>query len=191
MSTEVATQYEPVEVDSTTGLLSWVSTVDHKRIGILYILLAVFFLLVGGIEAVLIRMQLAVPRNTFLSPEVFNQLFTMHGTTMVFLVGMPFFTGFSNYLVPLMIGAKDVAFPRLNAMSFWMLPFGAFLLVLQLPDRRSTERGLVFLCSPLDKTVQPRARRRLLDRGSLVMGVGSIAGAINIIATVLCCAPLA
>ena len=186
MSTEVATPYEPVAVDSTTGLLSWVSTVDHKRVGILYILLAVFFLLVGGVEAVLIRTQLAIPNNTFLSPEVFNQLFTMHGTTMVFLVGMPFFTGFSNYLVPLMIGAKDVAFPRLNAMSFWMLPFGAFLLYFSFFTGAAPNAGW-FSYAPL--STKPYSLGPGIDYwivGLVVMGVGSIAGAINIVATVLC-----
>ena len=111
-----------------TGLLSWVTTVDHKRIGIMYIVTATFFLCVGGFEAILMRIQLAVPNNDFLSPKAFNQTFTMHGTTMVFLVGMPVLVGFANYFVPLMIGARDVAFPRLNAMSYWMVPFGGMLL---------------------------------------------------------------
>jgi len=96
---------------TSTLLLDWVSTLDHKRIGIMYILTAVFYLAIGGCEALLMRIQLAMPNNTFLSPEMFNQLFTMHGTTMVFLVGMPVLTGFGNYFVPLMIGARDVAFP--------------------------------------------------------------------------------
>jgi heme/copper-type cytochrome/quinol oxidase subunit 1 len=109
-------------------MLDWVSTLDHKRIGIMYILTAVFYLAVGGFEALLMRVQLAFPNNTFLSPEMFNQLFTMHGTTMVFLVGMPVLTGFANYFVPLMVGARDVAFPRLNAFGFWMLFFGGLLL---------------------------------------------------------------
>ncbi|HAH48574.1 MAG TPA: cytochrome c oxidase subunit I, partial [Planctomycetaceae bacterium] len=113
---------------TSTRMLDWVSTLDHKRIGIMYILTAVFYLAVGGFEALLMRIQLAFPNNTFLSPEMFNQLFTMHGTTMVFLVGMPVLTGFANYFVPLMIGARDVAFPRLNSFGFWMFFFGAALL---------------------------------------------------------------
>ena len=159
---------------------------DHKRIGILYILLAVFFLLVGGFEAVLIRIQLAVPNNTFLSPQLFNQLFTMHGTTMVFLMGMPMFTGFANYLVPLMIGAKDVAFPRLNAMSFWMLPFGAFLLYFSFFTGSAPDAGW-FSYAPL--STKPYSLGPGIDYwiiGLIVMGIGSISGAINIIATVLC-----
>ncbi|MCA9233958.1 MAG: cytochrome c oxidase subunit I [Planctomycetales bacterium] len=152
----------------------------------LYILLAVFFLVVGGMEAVLIRIQLATPNNTFLSPQLFNQLFTMHGTTMVFLVGMPVFTGFSNYLVPLMIGAKDVAFPRLNAMSFWMLPFGAFLLYFSFFTGSAPDAGW-FAYAPLSTkayNLGPGIDYWIV--GLIVMGIGSIAGAINIIATVLC-----
>jgi cytochrome c oxidase subunit I len=95
----------------------WVSTVDHKKIGLMYIAYALIFLLIGGFEAVLIRIQLAVPNNHFVSPQVFNRLFTMHGTTMVFFMGMPILFGFGNYLVPLMIGARDMAFPRLNGCT--------------------------------------------------------------------------
>ena len=113
---------------STSKLLSWFSSVDHKQIGILYICTALVFLLVAGLEAVVIRVQLAVPYNTLVGPRLFNQLFTMHGTTMVFLVGMPILTGFANYFVPLMIGARDVSFPRLNAFAYWLVPFGGILL---------------------------------------------------------------
>lgn len=186
MSTEVLRQNEAIASDTSAGLLGWVSSVDHKRIGILYILLAIFFLVVGGLEAVLIRMQLAIPHNTFLSPQLFNQLFTMHGTTMVFLVGMPVFTGFANYLIPLMIGAKDVAFPRLNAMSFWMLPFGAFLLYFSFFTGSAPNAGW-FSYAPL--STKPYSLGPGIDYwliGLIVMGIGSIAGAINIIATVLC-----
>ena len=109
-------------------LHEWVTTVDHKRLGILYILLALFFLLIAGLEATIIRIQLMRPHNDFVSPQVFNRMFTMHGTTMIFFVVMPVLFGFANYLVPLMIGARDMAFPRLNAFSFWLSAFGAFLL---------------------------------------------------------------
>jgi cytochrome c oxidase subunit 1 len=109
-------------------LHEWVVTVDHKRLGILYILYSTFFLLVAGAEALLIRIQLAFPRNHVLSAQVYNRFFTMHGTTMVFLVGMPFLFGFANYIVPLQIGARDMAFPRLNAFSFWLTAVGGLLL---------------------------------------------------------------
>jgi cytochrome c oxidase subunit I len=109
-------------------LHSWVITVDHKKLGIMYVLYAIFFLLVAGAEAIAIRIQLAQPNSHFLSPQVYNRFFTMHGTTMVFLVGMPMVFGFANYLVPLMIGARDMAYPRLNAFSFWMTAFGGIFL---------------------------------------------------------------
>ena len=110
------------------GLLAWVATVDHKQIGILYMISSMFFFLVGGIEALVIRLQLSRPRLHLVSPETFNQMFTMHGTTMIFLVVMPMLTGFATYVVPLMIGARDMAFPRLNAMSYWILLFGGVIL---------------------------------------------------------------
>src|ERR1700684_4249514 len=106
----------------------WVTTVDHKKIGIMYIVYSLVFLLIAGVMAMLIRIQLAVPNNHFISPQTFNRLFTMHGTTMVFFVGMPILFGFGNYLVPLMIGARDMAFPRLNAFSFWISAFAGILL---------------------------------------------------------------
>jgi cytochrome c oxidase subunit I len=113
----------------TPGVMyEWLTTVDHKRIGLMYIVYALIFLVIGGIEAMLMRIQLAVPNNHFVSPQVFNQLFTMHGTTMVFFAGMPILFGFGNYLVPLMIGARDMAFPRLNAFSFWVSAFAGLLL---------------------------------------------------------------
>src|SRR5262252_4883622 len=109
-------------------LQQWVTTVDHKRIGTLYIVFALIFLVVAGIEATMMRIQLIRPHNNFVSPQVFNRLFTMHGTTMIFFVAMPLVFGFMNYLVPLMIGARDMAFPRLNAFSFWLTAFGGLIL---------------------------------------------------------------
>src|SRR5271154_4055299 len=109
-------------------LHDWVVTVDHKKLGIMYILYALVFLVIGGIEATIMRIQLIVPNNHFVSPQIFNQMFTMHVTTMIFFVAMPMVFGFGNYLVPLMIGARDMAFPRLNAFSFWMSALGGLLL---------------------------------------------------------------
>src|SRR6201987_3623621 len=109
-------------------LHDWVVTVDHKKLGILYILYALLFLVIGGIEATIMRIQLIVPHNHFVSPQVFNRMFTMHGTTMIFFVAMPMVFGFANYLLPLMLGARDMAFPRLNAFSFWLTAFGGLLL---------------------------------------------------------------
>jgi cytochrome c oxidase subunit I len=112
-------------VDRLHGL---VVTVDHKKLGLMYIGTALIFLVVAGLMAVAMRLQLAVPVNTLIEPAVFNRFFTMHGTSMVFLVGMPIVAGLGNYLVPLMIGARDMAFPRLNAFGFWMFVFGGLLL---------------------------------------------------------------
>ncbi len=134
-------------------LHEWVTTVDHKRLGVLYILYALFFLVIGGIEATIIRIQLMHPHNDFVSPQVFNRMFTMHGTTMIFFVAMPILFGFANYLVPLMIGARDMAFPRLNAFSFWLTAFGGLLLYFSFArwERtvrcwQRTGRGLVGVC---------------------------------------------
>ncbi|MBW8772483.1 MAG: cbb3-type cytochrome c oxidase subunit I, partial [Gemmatimonadetes bacterium] len=112
----------------STGIKSWLTTVDHKRIGILYGASAFVFFLIGGLEALMIRWQLHAPDQTFLSPDKYNQLFTMHGTSMIFLGIMPLSAMFFNYLIPLQIGARDVAFPRLNAFSFWTFLLGGLLL---------------------------------------------------------------
>src|SRR5271154_2467752 len=113
-------------------LHDWVTTVDHKRLGILYVLYALLFLGLGGTEASIMRLQLIRPHNDLVTPHFFNQMFTMHGTTMIFFVAMPLVFGFANYLIPLMIGARDMAFPRLNAFSFWLMAFGGFLLYFSL-----------------------------------------------------------
>src|SRR5689334_17859257 len=114
----------------TTGWKSWLFTVDHKKIGIMYGVAALVFFLVGGVEALLIRLQLARPNGTILSAGTYNELFTMHGTTMIFLFVMPMAAAFGNYLVPLQIGARDVAFPRLNAFGLWTFLMGGLFLYL-------------------------------------------------------------
>ena len=110
------------------GWVSWLTTTDHKRIGIMYLATVLVFFVIGGIEALLMRIQLGAPDNTFLPPEKYNEIMTLHGTTMIFLVIVPLWAGFANYLIPLMIGARDVAFPRLNAWSYWMFLFGGLAL---------------------------------------------------------------
>jgi len=107
---------------------SWLVTLDHKRIGILYIGTSLFFFVLGGILAVLMRAQLAAPNGTVLTKNSYNEVLTMHGTTMIFLVVVPIMAGFGNYLVPLMIGARDMAFPRLNALSYWLFLLGGIVL---------------------------------------------------------------
>jgi len=128
-TTAPATQAAPEIVTGSaaprpSGWLSWVTSTDHKRIGIMYIVASWMFLVLGGVEALLIRLQLAVPENTLLSPQTYIALFTMHGTTMIFLFLMPMIAGFANYLVPLMIGARGMAFPKLNALSLWLFIAG-------------------------------------------------------------------
>src|SRR3954451_12963491 len=109
------------------GWVSWVTTTDHKRIGILYLVTTFAFFLIGGVEALMMRLQLGAPENTLLEPQTYNELFTMHGTTMIFLFVVPIMAGFGNYFVPLMIGARDMAFPRLNALSYWLLLAGGLV----------------------------------------------------------------
>ena len=137
----------PVQLPLLAKLHEWVVTVDHKRLGIMYVGVGLVFLLVAGLAATLMRLQLAFPENTVLSPQVFNRLFTMHGTTMVFFVGIPIVFGFANYLVPLMIGTRDLAFPRLNAFGFWLLLFSGLLLYFSyLAGRWSVRRRLGARC---------------------------------------------
>ena len=167
------------------GAFGWFATVDHKRIGIMYLFTSLVFFAVGGVEALLMRIQLAQPGSKFLSPDAYNQVFTLHGTTMIFLVVMPTLVGFGNYFVPLMIGARDMAFPRLNAMSYWLFPFGGLLLHFSFFAGGAPAAGW-FSYAPLSET--PYNSTQGTDYwilAILVLGVGSVAGAINILATVL------
>src|SRR5438067_981478 len=174
-------------------LHEWVATVDHKRLGILYILYALVFLLIGGIEATVIRIQLIRPHNDFVSPQVFNRMFTVHGTTMIFFVVMPLVFGFANYLIPLMIGARDMAFPRLNAFSFWLTAFGGLLLYFSLVGANglygagnAPDVGW-FAYAPLtSRTFSVGHSTDFWTLGLLVSGFGSIGTAINILTTILC-----
>ena len=173
-------------------LHTWVVTVDHKKIGIMYIVYSLFFLLVGGVEAMLIRIQLAIPNNHAVSPEMYNELFTMHGTTMVFLVGMPILFGLANYLVPLMIGARDMAFPRLNAFRFWLTAFGGFLLYYSfiggfgLYGMGNAPDAGWFAYAPLTlRAFSPGHSIDYWAAALILSGFGTLGTAINIIATTL------
>jgi cytochrome c oxidase subunit 1 len=175
----------PVAPPWTAVLHDWVTTVDHKKIGIMYVLMAVVFLVIGGIEAVLLRWQLLWPRNDFLGPDVFNQLFTMHGTTMVFFMGMPILIGIGNYLVPLMIGARDMAFPRLNAFGFWVTLFGGVLVYFSFATGGAPAIGW-FAYSPLtERTFARSAATDFWCLGLIVSGAGTVTAAVNFIATIL------
>ncbi|MEX2111702.1 MAG: cytochrome c oxidase subunit I, partial [Pirellulales bacterium] len=168
-----------------TLLHAWTTTVDHKRIGILYVLMSLVFLVIGGVEALLMRWQLVVPDNQFLGPDTFNQLFTMHGTTMVFFVGMPILIGAGNYLVPLMIGARDMAFPRLNAFGFWITLFGGLLVYFSFATGGAPAIGW-FAYAPLtERTFARSAATDFWALGLLISGIGTVTAAVNFVATIL------
>ena len=163
----------------------WASTVDHKQIGIMYLVCSLFFLVIAGIEALLIRTQLFFPNNHFVSETFYDQLFTMHGTSMVFLVGMPTLAGFMNYFVPLMIGARDVAYPRLNAMAFWMLPFAGIMLHFSFFAGAAPSVGW-FSYAPLsERAFTSNQGPDYWALGLLAAGIGSVGSAFNIIVTVI------
>jgi cytochrome c oxidase subunit 1/cytochrome c oxidase subunit I+III len=166
-------------------MLSWVATVDHKQIGIMYIVATFVFFLVGGAEASLMRIQLARPENSFLSPEAYNQIFSMHGTTMIFLVVMPLLIGFGNYVVPLMIGAQDMAFPRLNALGFWLLVFGGLLLYYSFLAGGGPDAGW-FAYTPLsEQPYSSHPGQVFWALALLTTGVGTVTSAINFIVTTI------
>jgi len=181
------------EAATYRGIWSWIATVDHKRIGVLYGVTAFFFFLVGGIEALLIRIQLAAPNQAFLSPDRYNRIFTMHGTTMVFLVVMPLSAAFFNLLVPLMIGARDVAFPRLNAFSYWVFLFGGIFLNVSFFTGGNILKGDLgapdagwFGYAPL--TLNRFSPGNGIDYwmiGLNILGIASLAGGFNFIVTIL------
>jgi len=148
--------------ESAPGWRGWLSTVDHKAIGIRYLVTAFIFLLMGGVEALIMRVQLAQPDQTLLTPEQYNQMFTMHGVTMIFLYSLPILSGFSNYLWPLMLGSRDMAFPRLNALSYWVFLFAGIFFICQLSSGPSAELGLVQLCAADRAGVQHRSQYRRL-----------------------------
>src|SRR6476620_2551619 len=180
------------EFSWSEGLYKWVATVDHKRLGLMYIVSALVFLVIAGIMAAVMRLQLAFPNGHIVAPDTYNRLFTMHGTTMVFFLGMPMVAGFSNYLIPLMIGARDMAFPRLNAFGFWIFLFGGLLFYFSyvggggLSGAGSAPDVGWFAYAPLTE--------RAFSRGTstdywilsiMIAGIGTTASAINVIATII------
>jgi cytochrome c oxidase subunit I len=166
-----------------TGWTSWFTTTDHKKIGILYLYTVLVFFVLGGVEALLIRLQLGAPENTLVTPQVYNQLFTMHGTTMIFLVIVPVWAGFANYLLPLMIGARDVAFPRLNAWSYWMFLFGGLALYASV-FFNPPEAGWFSYVPLSSKEYTPSNGQEAWIYMVHLTGLASILGAINFIATI-------
>jgi cytochrome c oxidase subunit I len=168
-----------------TGWRSWVTTVDHKRIGIMYGAAALVFFVIGGVEALLIRVQLATPNGKLLSADLYNQVFTMHGTTMIFLVVMPIGAAFMNYLIPIQIGARDVAFPRLNAFGFWAFLFGGILLNSSWLLGHAPDGGWFNYAPNSGVIFSPTHGIDFWNMGLIITGVASLTGAINLITTVL------
>jgi cytochrome c oxidase subunit 1 len=168
---------------ATTGVWSWLTTVDHKKIGILYGITAFLFFLIGGVEALLIRVQLARPDQDLVSPAVFNELFTMHGVTMVFFVVMPLSAAFFNYLIPLMIGARDVAFPRLNAYSYWAFLFAGIFVYSSWFLGGAPNGG--WFGYPPNSVLDPSRGMTFYSLGLLIAGIASTVSAINLAVTVI------
>ncbi|MEO6893436.1 MAG: cytochrome c oxidase subunit I [Ginsengibacter sp.] len=182
---EPSKPFPSVSVTGDQGLLQWISTVDHKMIGIMYLLMALLFLIIGGVEVLLIRIQLAEPLNHFLGPEMYNQFFTMHGTTMVFFVAMPAVFGFAIYFTPLMIGANEMAFPRLNAFSFWMTLLGGMLLYFSFLAGGAPDAGWFNYVPLSEKNYSINPGVDYYCMGLLLAGIGSVTTSVNLVVTVL------
>ncbi len=186
----VSPQYKNTWLET---LHEWVVTVDHKKLGLMYIGSALFFLVIAGIEAIVMRIQLAIPHGHFVSPEAFNRMFTMHGTTMIFFVAMTVLFGFGIYLVPLMIGTRDMAFPRLNAWGFWMSLFGGLLLYFSFigGDGLYGAGGAPdvgwWAYAPLTSPAFSKGHSTdYWTVALLVAGFGTVATAVNFVSTILC-----
>jgi cytochrome c oxidase subunit 1 len=183
------TQVFPRPGQHTTGLVDWLTTIDHKKIGLMYGLTALFFLIIGGIEALLIRSQLWDHNMSVLTNREYNQMFTMHGTTMVFLVIMPLSAAFFNFIMPLQIGARDVAFPRMNTLSLWCFIAGGLILNLSWFFTGGSPAIGWFGYAPLTDT---RFAEVIGDMGpdfwifSLqILGVASLLASFNFITTII------
>ena len=168
-----------------TGIWDWLTTIDHKKIGVLYGVTAFIMFLTGGIEAILIRTQLIAPELKIIAPEVYNQLFTMHATTMIFLGVMPLSAAFFNFVVPLQIGARDVAFPRLNAFSYWTFLAGAFIMKASWFLGGSPNAGWFGYAPITTATFNPGNGIDFWVVGLLVLGVASLAASFNFIVTII------
>jgi cytochrome c oxidase subunit I len=166
------------------GWTSWFTTTDHKRIGIMYIVTTFVFFCLGGVEALMMRLQLGEPNNTVVTPQVYNQLFTMHGTTMIFLFVVPMMAGLANYFLPLMIGARDMAFPRLNALSYWLLLAGGIVFYCSL-FFNPPEAGWVSFIPLANAVYSPAGGEDAWIYLIHLTGLSSIIGAINFYATII------
>jgi cytochrome c oxidase subunit I len=172
----------PLETEK--GFLSWVTTVDHKRLGIMYGIASMIWFVLGGVEALFIRLQLALPNNSVLGADTYNQMFTMHATTMVFLVVMPMSAAFFNYFLPLQIGARDVAFPRMNAFSWWAYFFGGIFLYSSYFLDKFPNGGWFGYAPNTSTTFSPGHGIDFWILGLQMLGIGSTVSAVNFIVTV-------
>ena len=176
---------QPYRADWRKGrVTSWLTTVDHKRIGILYICTSLVFFAIGGVLALLLRTQLATPNEHVLTKGSYNEVLTIHGTTMIFLVVVPVLAGFGNYLVPLMIGARDMAFPRLNALSYWLYLLGGIVLMLSFFAKGGAAQDGWTSYVPLSTLHSPGDGQDLWILGLHILSIASLSGAINIVVTV-------
>jgi cytochrome c oxidase subunit 1 len=176
---------QPYRADWRRGkLTSWLTTVDHKRIGILYIWTTLIFFAAGGVLALLIRTQLLTPNEHFLTKSSYNEVVTIHGTTMIFLVIVPIFAGFGNYLVPLMIGARDMAFPRLNALSYWLFVLGGVVMYLSFFAKGGPAQAGWTAYVPLSTLHEPGNGQDFWILAVHILSIGSLVGAINFIVTI-------
>src|SRR5207248_4594383 len=170
----------PYRADWRRGkVASWLTTVDHKRIGILYISTSLVFFALGGILALLIRTQLLTPDESFLTKNSYNEVVTIHGTTMIFLVVVPILAGFGNYLVPLMIGARDMAFPRLNALSYWLFLLGGIVLYASFFAKGGAAASGWTAYTPLSTLHSPGHGQDLWILSLHILSAASLAGAVN------------
>src|SRR3954471_20624744 len=170
---------------STTGIWSWLTTVDHKRIGMLYLVTALSWFAVGGLEAEIMRAQLMGPNGSVVAAEMFNQLFTMHGTTMIFLVVMPLSAAFFNFLIPLQIGARDVAFPRLNAFSYWVYLFGGLFISIPILFAVAPNGGWFGYAPLTTRPYSPGVNIDFWVIGLQILGISSLAAAFNFLTTII------
>ena len=171
--------------EGRSGWRGWFATVDHKRIGLRYIVTAFIFLMVGGIEALIMRVQLAQPGLHVVSPEQYSELFTMHGITMIFLYASPILSGFSNYLWPLVLGARDMAFPRLNALSYWVFLFAGIFLYASFPLGQAPDAGWFNYVPLSGLTYDPGPNIDVYALGMVLLGVSTTVGSINFVVTLL------
>ncbi|HZT72356.1 MAG TPA: cytochrome c oxidase subunit I [Terriglobales bacterium] len=183
-SAEVALAAAP-EAKHYTGLLDWLTTTDHKKIGLMYLIFSLVNAWVGGLFAGMVRLRLYDPNWNFIKPEFFNQMLTMHATVMIFMVVMPAFVGFGNYLVPLMIGARDMAFPKLNAFSFWMLIPPSLMMYASFFTVGGSAQGGWWSYPPLSGAeFSPGAGESLWCLAIILLGISSIMGAVNFLVTI-------